>query len=442
MFTRGNPTPAGRKRVVICGGGAGGLDLACQLANSRGIDVVLVDPSETYVWKPLLHEVAAGTLDVASHATAYLTLARRHGFRFCLGALEGLERVHREVLVGALSDADGREMVPSRRIPYDLAVIAVGAVGNDFGIPGVTEHALPLDTVADAERIRRAILDASIEANYRAERRPSPQVRVAIVGGGATGVELAAELREMVRALADWGLDRLDPERDVAFAVVNADARLLAQLPERVSEAITAYLGEQGIAVHNGETVTRVDARGLGLRSGVELAADIVVWAAGIRARPIAAELGGLATNKLGQIVVGADLRTAADPSVLAFGDCAACPWPGHASPVPPRAQAAHQQAAYLARAIPRMLAGRPVASYRYRDLGSLVSLGSDTTAIGTLMGHVTGRSIRVEGFLARFFYKWLYRRHRAALFGWPAALLEAAANRIARATQPRVKLH
>lgn len=443
MFTRGRGSARtkGRQRVVICGGGAGGLHLACRLAHRRAIEVVLVEPSDTYVWKPLLHEVAAGSLDAGSHATAYLTLAKRHGFRYCQGALEGLDRNAREVLVGPVGDAAGGELIPARRVRYDLAVIAVGAVGNDFGIEGA-DTALPLDTVEDAERIRRSIREACIRANYEAARDALHRVKIAIIGGGATGVELAAELREMVRALADWGLDRLDPERAVAIAILNADPRLLAQLPERISGPITKYLEAQDIAVHNGETVVRVGGEGISTKAGRRFPVDIVVWAAGIKARAITRRLDGLETNRIGQLVVHQDLRTTSDPHVLGFGDCAACPWPGHDSTVPPRAQAAHQQAGWLVAAIPRMLDGQRVEPYRYRDFGSLVSLGSERTAIGTVMGLVTGRSLRVEGLLARMAYKLLYRRHRAALFGWPAAIMESIGDWIGRATRPRIKLH
>lgn len=443
MFTRGRGSTLGmgRRRVVICGGGAGGLHLACRLAHRREVEVVLVEPSETYVWKPLLHEVAAGSLDVGNHATAYLALARRHGFRYCQGALEGLDRSAREVMVGPVRDATGGELMPARRLGYDLAVIAVGAVGNDFGIEGA-DTAMPLDTVEDAERIRRTIREACIRANYQAGRDETNRVKIAIVGGGATGVELAAELREMVRALADLGLDRLDPEKAIAITIINADPRLLAQLPERISRPITAHLETQGIAVHNGEMVVRIGPDGIATKAGRRFPADVVVWAAGIEARAITRRLDGLETNRIGQLLVHQDLRTTADRNVLAMGDCAACPRPGHETQVPPRAQAAHQQAGWLLAAIPRMLDGRHVVPYRYRDLGSLVSLGSERTAVGTVMGLVTGRSIRIEGFLARTAYRLLYRRHRAALFGWPAAIMESVGDWIGRATRPRIKLH
>jgi len=428
-------------KVVICGGGSGGLDLACRLAR-KGIDLTLVDPNPTHVWKPLLHEVAAGSLDIGSHAVSYLALVRRHGFRFVQGALDGLDRRQRELLVGPVVDHAGTELIPARRLSYDLAVVAVGAVGNDFGIEGVAQYAMPLDSAADAERIHRTLVETCLRANWQVGADQRPQVEIAIVGGGATGVELAAELREMLRALKDHGLDRLDPDKHVSIKLLNADARLLPQLPERVSEPITEFLTSEGIAVLNGETVIRVGPHDITTRSGKCIPSNLTVWAAGVKAPAITRQLDGLQTNKGGQLVVDATLRSADDPRVIAMGDCAAAPWPGHGTPVPPRAQAAQQQAVYLAKAIPRMLSGQRVRSFQYRDLGSLVSLGSETTAIGTIMGLITGRSIRVEGLLARLFYKWLYKRHRAALFGWLPVLMEFIGNWIGSATRPRIKLH
>ena len=428
--------------MVICGGGSGGLDLACRLARKRTLEITLLDRNTTHVWKPLLHEIAAGSLDIGAHAVSYLTLARRHGFRFSQGSLEGLDRRRRELLVGPVLDAAGAVLIPSRCLSYDLAVIAIGAVSNDFGIEGVAEFALPLDSAGDAERIHRSLVETCIRADWQAGANENPSIGIVVVGGGATGVELAAELRELLRALPDHGLDRIDPEKNVQITLLNADARLLPQLPTRLADPITEFLTSQGVAVLSGETVVRVGRKEVATRSDRHIPTDHTVWAAGVRAPDVTRRLDGLETNRVGQLVVDPTLRTTLDPQLVAMGDCAAAPWPGHKNPVPPRAQAAQQQAAHLAREIPHMLAARPVRAFRYRDFGSLVSLGSETTAVGTIMGILTGRSIRVEGLVARLFYKWLYRRHRAALFGWPAVLMESFGNWIGSATRPRIKLH
>jgi NADH:ubiquinone reductase (H+-translocating) len=437
----------GPLRVVICGGGAGGLPLATMLqrrAKRDGLAVTLVDPSPTHVWKPLLHEFASGSMDKGAHEIAYLALAAWHGFTFSQGPLEGIDREKREVLIGAARDETGLEIAPPRRLPYDILVIAVGGVTNDFGVPGVKENAFFLDSAAQAERLHREIVRACMRANY--EDTGKDGLDICIVGGGATGVELAAELRSTTRMLLAYGLTRLDPERFVRLTLLNADPRLLLQLPEHIAISIDQILSGLGVKVLNGTQVTAVEPGSVMTKSGERLHSDITVWAAGVKAPPFLADIGGLETNRAGQLVVGPTLQTTRDPQIFAFGDCAAAPWQDKASEgkpvlVPPRAQAAFQEAAYLARALPRLVRRESLSTFRYNDLGSLVSLG-DAEAIGTLMGLARGAGIRIEGFLARLLYKWLYKRHQASLFGWWAVALDTFGRWIGSATRPRVKLH
>src|SRR5258706_1776929 len=223
-------------RVVIWGGGAGGIELATKLGGRSGIEVTLVDATDAHVWKPLLHELASGSMDAVSHEVDYLALARWHGYTFCYGALEGIDRERREVLVGEVRD-DAGVLIPARRLGYVLLVIAIGGATNDFVIEGVREHAYVLDTMKDATGIHRQLVRACLQSNYAetAGERKSDELDVAIVGGGATGVELAAELRSAARILRYYGLTRLDPDRFIKLTVVNADPRLLPQLSERLS---------------------------------------------------------------------------------------------------------------------------------------------------------------------------------------------------------------
>ncbi len=429
-------------RIVVCGGGAGGLPLATMLqakAKRNSLAVTLVDPSATHVWKPLLHEFASGSMDRGAHEIAYLALAAWRGFTFSQGPLEGIDREKREVLIGAALDNSGMEIAPPRRLPYDMLVIAVGGVTNDFGIPGVKENAFFLDSAPQADRLHREIVRACMRANY--EDTGKDGLDIGIIGGGATGVELAAELRSTTRMLLAYGLTRLDPERFVRLTVVNADPRLLLQLPEHIAKAIDEILRKLGVKVLNATQVTAVEKGAIITRSGERIHSDISVWAAGVKAPAFLANIAGLEAGRLGQLVVTPTLQTTRDPQIFAFGDCAAAPWPEKGALVPPRAQAAFQEAAYLSRAIPRLIRGEEVSPFRYNDLGSLVSLG-DAEAIGTLMGLARGAGIRIEGLLARLIYKWLYKRHQAALFGWWAVVLDSFGRWIGSATRPRVKLH
>ncbi|HTJ92326.1 MAG TPA: NAD(P)/FAD-dependent oxidoreductase [Pararobbsia sp.] len=484
------------ERIVVVGGGAGGLELVTRLGDRWGsrthtprAEVVLIDRYPTHVWKPLLHEVAAGSMDPFTHQLEYAAQARWHGFEFQQGELVGLDRSRKVVTVGALRDEDGTVLLPARELAYDTLVLAIGSTTHFFGVPGADQYAIALDTVSQAERFRRRLVSlcmrarhwhattgaaalgsatpdaptagsaaqgasatslppvesATAESEYvsstvEASSASHGEVRVAIVGGGATGVELSAELRNTAQVLAAYGLHDVDPRHDLSITLVEAGPRLLPALSARLSEETRKLLTKLGVTVMIDARVEAVDTHGLKLADGTRVDADLVVWAAGIKASPVLARLDGLATNRLGQLCVTQTLQTETDESIFALGDCASCAW-GDDRRVPPRAQAAHQQASFIFEALLRRAQGKPLGTFEYRDFGSLVSLGR-FSAVGSLMGGLIGGSMFVEGLFARFMYTSLYRLHIAALHGYPRMVLDTVAHRLRRSTMPRVKLH
>ena len=430
---------------MIVGGGAGGLELATRLGDTLGRKrralITLIDHMRTHLWKPLLHEVAAGSMDPDQHQLDYLAQARWHNFRFQLGEMDGLERARRTVAVAPWHDENGTEIIPRRTINYDTLVIAVGSHTNDFGTPGAREYALNLDTQRDADHFHQRLLNACLRANAQSEPLRPEQLQVAIIGAGATGVELAAELHKTTRELLAYGLDRINPERDVKFSVIEASPRILPALPERLSKATEELLHGLNVQVLTGERVTEVTATGVRTASGKLIPAELVVWAAGIKAPDFLQDIDGLETNSLNQLKVKLTLETTRDADIFAFGDCAECPWPGQQHAVPPRAQAAHQQASHLVGTFKRRLRGEQALPYRYRDFGSLVSLGEYST-VGSLMGKLIGGAIFIEGYFARIMYVSLYKLHLYALHGFARVFFETLARIITRRTEPRVKLH
>jgi NADH:ubiquinone reductase (H+-translocating) len=432
--------------VVIVGGGAGGLELATRLGDTLGkrgrANITLVDMSTTHLWKPLLHEVAAGSMDLDEHELEYLAQARWHHFNFRLGAMVGLNRRLREVYLAPVHDDSGEILIPQRTMRYDTLVIAIGSVSNDFGVPGVKEHCISLDTQAEATMFHRRLINACIRAQVQELGMPSAQLNVAIIGGGATGVELAAELHNTTRELAAYGLDRIEPDRDVKLSIIEAAPRVLAALPEELSLEVQRQLGKLNVALELGERVTKVDAQGVHTLSGRLVPAQLVVWAAGIKAPDFLRTLDGLETNHANQLLVRPTLQTTQDENIFAFGDCAACPMHGKTGAlVPPRAQAAHQQASMLFKSINRRLAGKSLPEYKYRDFGSLVNLGKYTT-VGNLMGSLTGGALFIQGTMAGLMYRSLYKMHLYALHGFSKVFLDTLARLITRRTHPRVKLH
>ena len=423
-------------RIVVVGGGAGGLELATRLGDRLGrhgrARVTLVDRSRTHLWKPLLHEVAAGSMDIHQHQLDFLAQARWHHFTFVVGGLAGLDRAAREIVVAAVLDDEGATILPERRVPYDKLVIAIGCESNDFNTPGVREHAFTLDSAWQAHLFHRRLVNACFRANFANDARV---LDIAIVGAGATGVELAAELHNTIRVLAAYGLESFDPEKQIRISIVEAGPRILPGLPDHVAEGTLKVLDDLGIAVHTGDKAVEVTAQGVRTASGKLVRGDFTVWAAGIRCAEILKDLGGLESNRLNQLVVRPTLQATRDDDIYAIGDCAAAPWL-EGRTVPPRAQAAHQQSSHLV----NTLLGSP-QPYRYRDFGSLVSLGHYET-VGQLMGFVASEKFRVEGFLAKLFYISLYKQHLWALHGFWRMALDTLARLIRRQVEPKVKLH
>src|SRR4051812_15429176 len=433
-------------RIVVVGGGAGGLELATRLGDRLGKHrkalVSLVDKSRTHLWKPLLHQVAAGSMDLNDHELDYMYQARWHHFQFWLGRMDGLDRAGKQIHLAPTLDETGKEVIPARSIPYDTLVISLGSTTNDFGTPGAAEHAISLDTPEQAALFHSRLINACLRANAQTEPLRPGQLHIAIIGAGATGVELAAELHNTIREFVLFGLDRIVPERDIKITLVEAAPKILPALPERLSKEVLKLLAHLNVDVLTGERVTEVSALGVKTGTGREVPAELTVWAAGIKAPDFLRELDGLETNRSNQLVVTQALQTTRDPNVFAMGDCAACPWPEKKGWVPPRAQSAHQQASHLAKMLPRYLfEGKPLRPYRYRDFGSLISLGEFST-VGNLMGALTRGSVMIEGYFALLMYRSLYKMHEYALHGFTKVALDTLARILTRRTEPHVKLH
>lgn len=427
--------------IVVVGGGAGGLELASRLGRRLGgragrDKVLLVDRSIFHIWKPTLHEVAAGTLDPQQEGLSYPILARRNHFSFTLGELQGVDAPARTLRLAPLRNSRGEVLVPERTISFRWCVLALGSGSNFFGTPGADRHAYVLEQASDAERFRRRLLAAFTKAAFSEDRR----LGIAIVGGGATGVELSAELleahQEMVEGLGTVQRFRLD------ITLIEAGPRILAGLPERISAQARTALEGKGIRVRTGTKVEAVEASRLRTSEG-DVEADLIVWAAGIKAADGNAQFG-LNTNRANQFVVDEHLQTSAT-DIYALGDCAACPWPDAPGPqpwVPARAQAAHQQASYLDGLLHAKLEEhRHDTPFVYKDFGSLVSLG-DNKGVGNLMGGLSGRNFFVEGLIAKWMYMSLHLMHHRAILGVGGTALLALARLLKRRISGRLKLH
>jgi NADH dehydrogenase len=350
----------------------------------------------------------------------------------------GLDRRRREIHVAAYHDAQGELVTPGRAFAYDTLILAVGSQSNDFGVPGVATHALRLESLSDAKDFNRKLTNACFRAQAQVDPFAPWQLQVVIVGAGATGVELAAEVRHSALEILD-----VDSPARFQFRIhlVEASARILPALPPRLAEAATRELQEKGVQVLTSAGVARVDQRAVYLSDGRVLPSELTLWAAGIRAPAFLSELG-LETNRLNQVVTTPTLRSTRDDNIFVLGDCAACPSSTDAKKtLPPRAQVASQQANFLIRHFSKIVRGERLPEFRYRDFGSLVSLGT-LSAVGNLMGALAGRNLSVAGSLARLIYVSMYKRHEMAIHGLPATVLETLSRSISANKGARVKLH
>lgn len=428
------------QHIVIVGGGAGGLELATRLGRKLGrkgkAQIDLIDTNRIHLWKPLLHEIATGALDSSIDGLDYLEHAKQHGFRFHLGRMGGLDRENKQVILEPMYDEQGELIAPERRVDYNTLVISVGSVTNDFGTKGAKDHCFFLDNAHQAQVFHRTLLNEFIRANTRVDDSPQT-LHIGIVGAGATGVELSAELYNASELLFSYGYNKLAPS-NINVHVIEAGERILPVLPKRIASAAKRQLETLGVSIHTDTKVTEVTKEGFVTESGEVIPSQIKVWAAGVKGPEFLSTLG-LKTNRINQLVVNGKLQTE-DPRIFAMGDCSSV-MHSDGKPVPPRAQAAHQQASYLFDAIIAQHKGKPLANFVYKDYGSLVSL-SNYSAVGTLASKLSRNSIMIEGKLAQIMYVSLYRLHQVALHGYWKTALITLAGRINKVIRPRLKLH
>ncbi|MCW8109118.1 NAD(P)/FAD-dependent oxidoreductase [Alteromonas ponticola] len=429
------------KKIVVVGGGAGGLELVTKLANSLGkkrqAEIILVDKSRTHVWKPLLHEVAAGVIDKFSDGVDYRMHAVKHHYRFELGEVSCIRAESRTITLLALHDDEGEQILPEREIRYDYLVMAVGSKSNDFGTPGVSEHCFFLDSLAQAERFHKALLNQLLKINNDAT--DDRVLHVAIVGGGATGTELAAQLYHVANLARAYGMPEMSSRR-IKVSIIEADKRILPALPERIANSARSALVKLGVEVLEETRVASAAKNGFQTTEGKHIQADLLVWAAGVKAPDFLTQLQLFETNRANQILVKPSLQSTCFDNILAVGDCCGFKQADNTW-VPPRAQSAHQMAAVACKNLVNLIKGRELASFQYRDYGSLVHLSRYST-VGSLMGALSNNSMFIEGRLAKLVYLSLYNMHQFAIHGYLRGIIVLLSRKLGNIVGMRLKLH
>ena len=364
---------SGRPRVVVLGAGFGGLWAARELAR-HAVDVDLVDRNNYHTFLPLLYQIAAAEVEPEGIVYPVRSIVRKFpNVRFTMGEVTGIDLAARKVSAG------GSEL------PFDYLVLALGSVSNFFGVPGAAEHAFPLKTMDDGIALRNHILSRFEQAQN--ERDPSKRQRLltfTIVGAGPTGVEFAGALAELVRGplVSDY---RSIDFREVRVVLLEAKDAVLGMLPRRLSDYARDRLRSMNVDVRLGTAVSRIDAESVTLLDGAVFPTETVIWSSGVSGDPVLRSWG-LPQAGGGRITVGPTLQAKGHPEVYVVGDLSLAATPGAADPQV--APAAIQQGTTAARNIVRQSAGMEPLPFRYKDPGTMVTIGRNAAVV-----HMLGRS-------------------------------------------------
>jgi NADH:ubiquinone reductase (H+-translocating) len=353
-----------RPRVVVVGAGFGGLAAVRRLAE-QPVDVTVVDRNNFHTFLPLLYQVATSGLNAADVAHPIRAIVQRHpNVDVRHGSVVGVDWERKEVQVA--------EQPP---IAFDHLVLAAGSTSNDFGIPGVGEHAYPLYTLADAARLRNRVLERFEAAAVTPSLIDDGAITFAIVGGGPTGVETAGAMAELFDQVLRDDFRTLPVERARVVLIEMADS-LLTPFGRRSRQHALDALRRRGVEVRLSTAVAEVTPDCVVLEGGERIAAHTLVWAAGVKANPLADALG-VETGPGGRIVVDRDLSVPERDGFWVIGDLAHTPGAvDGGDPAPQLAPAAMQAGELVAANIERRIAGRPTEPYRYRDKGTMATIG------------------------------------------------------------------
>lgn len=432
------------KRIVIVGGGAGGLILATKLgrfakkSNTSPLKITLIDLSTTHIWKPLLHEVAAGTLDSFADEISYFSHASKNGYEFIQGCVSSVSGEENSVTIDPIVDDRGNIIRHTVKVPFDTLILAAGSVANDFDIPGVKENCYLLDSRTEADRLHKQISAHLLALKYDPQTSQTEPFIISVIGGGATGVELAAELMSAIETLSKLHqLDNLDEL--VKIQIIEAGDTLLPGQDPKSIQVAESSINELKIVVHNKTKVTRIEHNLIHAADGMQLASDVHIWTSGIKAPQFIRDINLTSVNKLGQVIVDSHLKVMDCSNIFAIGDCAEFTFDGKR--LAPRAQVAQQQAIYLSQILSTTShQPQPSPPFIFKERGSIFSLGTKV-AVGSMP--LGGKNaIRFKGYIAKLAYISLYRKHQIEVLGFRRGLVALIKAFFGRLSAPRVKLH
>jgi NADH dehydrogenase len=364
---------SGRPRVVILGGGFGGIGAAKKLSKSD-VDVVLVDGHDYHTFQPLLYQVATGLLEQP---------AVGHPIRDLFHEQDNV-RVHQDRVTQI--DLEAREVRFDELAPerYDYLVLALGAEVNFFGVDGAAEHAFPLYTLADAVRLKDHVLERWEAADRKPKLVEDGALNMVVVGGGPTGVETAGAMAELYSVFRK-DYPEVDPEQ-ARIVLVEASPEIFAMFKPEIRSYTEKALADRGVDVMTGEVVASVAPERVTLKSGAVLSAHTLVWGAGLQGNELVRSLG-LELERGNRLAVDEELRLAQHPEVYAVGDIAAITDAKTGQVLPQLGSVALQSGEHAGETIARRVAGKETTPFKYHDKGTMATIGRGAAVVQMLGG-------------------------------------------------------
>ncbi|HET6981977.1 MAG TPA: NAD(P)/FAD-dependent oxidoreductase [Myxococcaceae bacterium] len=388
-------------RVVIVGGGFAGLyaamELDRQLGHHRALEITVLDRRNYFLFPPLLPSVATGAIETRQVTYPFRRIFEATNVVFRKETVECIDV--KAKLVRARADVDEHSTAVHREIPYDALVLAPGSDTQTFRTPGVAEHAFFMRELGDAVSVRNHIIDCfELAAQEPSEERRAALLRFVVVGGGPTGVELLAEIRDLVEHVLFVRYPEVNPS-EVDLVLVQSAPQILPGWHPVVVERASDQLRELEVRVLTGRKVLGVGEFSVTLDGGETLSTRTTVWCAGVKPAGLLAAVD-LPKHPSGRVPVEEDLRVPGHPAVFVLGDAAVCQHEG--KPLPPLGQVAFQQGTHTGRNLVALIRGRPLKPFRYFNYGALVSVGEHFAAVDLL-------GVRMSGALAWFVWRTLY---------------------------------
>ena len=388
-------------RVVIVGGGFAGLytamELDRRLGHHQSLEIIVLDRRNYFLFPPLLPSVATGAIETRQITYPFRRIFEATNVVFRKETVESIDLGAK--VVHSRANVDEQSAACHRALRYDALVLSPGSDTQTFRTPGVAEHAFFMRELGDAVSVRNHIIDCfELAAQETSAERRAALLRFVVVGGGPTGVELMAEIRDLIEHVLFVRYPEVNPE-DVNLVLVQSAPQLLPGWHPQVVERATEQLRSLEVRVLTGRKVQSVSEFSVTLDGGESLSTRTTVWCAGVKPAGLLAAVE-LPKHPSGRIPVGEDLRVAGHPDVFVLGDAALAEHEG--TPLPPLGQVAFQQGTHTGTNLARLLRGAPLKPFRYFNYGALVSVGEHFAAVDLL-------GVRMSGALAWFIWRSLY---------------------------------